>query len=73
MSAQRETCSAFVLLGSLYFKFVTALKKSTEVVRLSYMCLVASYVARGKYFLATELQITLNDTSQTARFTVDQS
>jgi hypothetical protein len=49
MSAQRETCSAFVLLGFQYFKFVTTFKKITEGVRMSYMCLAAFYVARGKY------------------------
>lgn len=76
MSAQRNICSAFVLLGFQYFKFVTTFKKSTEGARMSYMFIAAVFLTRGIIFLrilATDLQITLFDTSQTVRFTIDQS
>jgi len=76
MSAQCNTCSAFSLLGPQYFKLVTTCEKSTEGVRMSYMCLAAFCVTRGYTFLrilATDLRITIIDTSQTVRFTIDHS
>ena len=76
MSAQRHAYSAFALLMSHYFKFVTTFTKSTEGVRMSYTCLAAFHVTRGIIFLhilATDLHITVIDTSQTARFTIDHS
>jgi hypothetical protein len=76
MSAQRHTCSTFALLKSQYFNFMTIFKKSTEGVQMSYMCLAAFYVIRGIIFLrifATDLHITLIDTSQTAIFTIYHS